>query len=349
MRIMDCIKKRRNNYLEDMIKVLQRVFLFLFSILIFVGTIVFYGSSGNVQNEEKYTFFTYYQFPETSDSTLEVMTYNLGYLSGMTNNLSIKRERDFFVENLNQTKNLFRETAPDIVGFQEIDFGANRSFDANQLDSLALSGNYLTAYRSINWDKNYVPFPYWPPSNHFGRMLSGQAVLSKFPITMSETIVLPPNFESPYYYRMFYLDRLLQVVEIEFLGKKIVIMNVHLEAYDLPTRLKQIEIVKKEFERYALSQPVILMGDFNSEIPSQTEQPDAIEYLMNTQWIASAVPFDKEKMNHTFSSERPEKMIDYLFYNENFLGCKEAHVIPEAGQVSDHLPVWGAFELRFNE
>ena len=304
-----------------------------------------YSSSGNLDDQSYRAMHYYVDPPKSTDSTLSIMTYNLGYLSGMTNNRSIKREEAFFENNLVRSQEILGGFDLDVVGIQEIDFGANRSFEVNQMHELATVGQYAIAYQSVNWDKKYVPFPYWPPSNHFGKMLSGQAILSKLSMKEIETIILPPNETAPYYYRAFYLDRLLQIAEVNFLGTTTKIMNVHLEAYDKETRLKQIEIVKEEFEKYAANQPVILLGDFNSESPGIKEL-DAIDVLAESAWISSAIPFNKEKANGTFSSENPRRMIDYIFYNTNFLICDSARVVSEAGQISDHLPVIALMQLK---
>lgn len=303
-------------------------------------------SSGNLSEESYTEVVDYEETFATSDSTLEVMTFNIGYLSGMTNNRSIRREKELFDTHLDQAKRLIQDVNADIVGLQEIDFGASRSFDVNQLDSLAMAGRYVSGYKSVNWDKKYVPFPYWPPSNHFGRMLSGQSILSRFPIEADQTIILKPNLSAPAYYRAFYLDRLLQIVEISFQNTPVIIMNVHLEAFDKNTRLEQIERVKSEYEKYASQQPVLLMGDFNSQIPDLSEELDAIDLLMEAKWIASAIPFDEEEANKTFPSDHPDRMIDYIFYNENYYDCTQAKVLNEAGQISDHLPVWAEFVLK---
>ncbi len=321
--------------------------LFLFGTLcIVVPLLVFYMSSGNVSSESYYEVIDYSDPVVVSDSTLKVMTFNMGYLSGMTNNRSIPRDKGLFEEHLLQAKKLMQNVDASIIGFQEIDLGGSRSFDVNQLDSLAKAGDYASAYKSINWDKKYVPFPYWPPSNHFGRMLSGQAILSKYSIENDQTFILDPNLSKPAYYRAFYLDRLLQVAEINFLGAQVKIMNVHLEAFDRNTRLKQIEVVKREFEKYASHQPVILMGDFNSLMPDLSEEMDAIDILMEAKWITSAIPFNQESNNRTFPSDDPVRMIDYIFYNENFLKCLEAKALKESKQISDHLPVLAEFKLR---
>ncbi len=327
------------------LRVVKKVLFGLLLFVLFLAVLVAYLSSGRLEEEEYTELITYKTRSTASDSTLKVMTYNLGYLSGMTNNRPIRREPDFFSSNLAAAKSLLQKVDADVIGVQEVDFGSSRSFYVNQLDTLARVADYASGYRSVNWDKKYVPFPYWPPSRHFGRMLSGQAIISNYALSSGQTLVLPPNRSSPSYYRAFYLDRLLQVTEFDYLGEKVKVLNVHLEAFDLDTRLRQVEVVKGVYEEYASNFPVILMGDFNAEIPAKSMDPDAIEALLTAPWIASAVPFGKEAENGTFPSDAPERMIDYIFYNENFLRCINAHVIIEAGQISDHLPVEAKFQL----
>ncbi|MFK7954157.1 MAG: endonuclease/exonuclease/phosphatase family protein [Ekhidna sp.] len=329
-----------------MIHLLKKGLLLFIALCLSIFLLAIYMSLGNLPKESYAEVIDYSESFDFSDSTLKVMTYNLGYLSGMTNNRSIQREEEFFNEHLQKAKNLMREADASIIGFQEIDFGASRSFHINQLDSLAIYGDYVSGYKSINWDKKYVPFPYWPPSNHFGEMLSGQAIISRLPLENAERIILNPNLNAPAYYRAFYLDRLLQIAEVSFLGTQVKIMSVHLEAFDKETRLKQIELVKSEFDKYASKQPVILMGDFNSKIPRESDGIDAIEVLMKSKWISSAIPFENESISRTFPSAEPVKMIDYIFYNENFITPIQAKILIEAGQISDHLPVLAEFKLR---
>ena len=322
-----------------------KAFYVVLGLLISIFVLVMYLSSGNLSSDEL-TESVQFERPssERQDSTLKVVSYNIGYLSGMTNNRSIKRELAFFDENLAQAKGVFERLDADIAGFQEIDFASSRSFHRDQMDSLAKAGNFIAGYKSINWDKKYVPFPYWPPSNHFGEMLSGQAILATYPLTEGRTIKLTPHMNAPAYYRAFYLDRLLQLAEVAFQEQKILVMNVHLEAFDSETRLEQIKTLKATYEQYASRQPVILMGDFNSEVPARSGDMDIISQLMSAPWIRSAIPFEAHDQYGTFPSEAPERMIDYIFYNQNFLACLDYRVV-DAGEISDHLPVAATFQL----
>ena len=97
----------------------------------------------------------------------------------MTNNLPIKKEQVFFDENLKTVLAQFKRLDPDFIAFQEIDFASKRSYDVNQQNEIAKLG-YNFVGQTINWDKKYLPFPELPISMQYGRILSGQSILSKF-------------------------------------------------------------------------------------------------------------------------------------------------------------------------
>ena len=166
----------------------------------------FWGSSSHIDQGDYEKVITYAD-PSPEKDTLRVMTFNLGYLSGMKNNLPVEMPEETFEENLKSSRSFLNKIAPDIIGFQEIDYGSDRSWNRNQLDSL--SEGFHQAYASVNWDKNYVPFPYWPIKYHFGKMNSGQTILSKYPILNAETMVLDKPLNTPFYYNRFYLNRLI--------------------------------------------------------------------------------------------------------------------------------------------
>jgi endonuclease/exonuclease/phosphatase family metal-dependent hydrolase len=279
--------------------------------------------------------------------TISVMTFNVGYMSGMTNNSNQERSYELFEDNLNNCIQLLRKYHPNIIGFQEIDVSSDRSYYQNQLDSLEYYVWYRTHYRSVNWDRRYVPFPYWPPSAHFKSIISGQGILTDYEITNAQNIVL----ERPdigFLREAFYLDRLLQVVDINTRKGPVKVMNVHLEAFDAETRLKQAQVVKRIYELYADRMPVILMGDFNSELPGEINS-DAIELILSAKKISSLIDPKEYEMNpelyYTFSSRNPERMIDFVFYNTNYFKKIEGSVLREAEEISDHLPLYGKLHL----
>lgn len=284
-----------------------------------------------------------------SQDTFTVVSYNIGYLSGLTNNEAVERSQDLFDTNQQGAIAALADLNADFIGFQEIDFDSRRSFQVNQLEEIAKALNFGQGAIAVNWDKNYVPFPYWPPSAHFGRILSGQAVVSRFPITSNERIVLEKVPDNPFFYNALYLDRVAQVSQIDVDGKTIVLINVHLEAFDSPTRQRQTARVLELAESYATDYPVLLIGDFNSALNREAEGSDrSIQTLLDSTVLQSAVSPEALEASEqaTFPSNQPEFKLDYLFYNPDKIELLEVSVVEAAAQASDHLPIAMTFRVR---
>ena len=336
-------------------KIIKRI-LFIFFLVIVIPVVAFYfwGSARNY-NQKDYDKIVIYkadEFTATRD-TLSLLTYNIGYLSGLTNNLPIGRTQKLFNDNLTLIDILLVDLNPDFVGIQEVDFKAKRSFEVNQMYEIARSGGFNYAAMAINWDKKYVPFPYGLPNIHFGQVYSGQAILSKYKIIENNLNVLIKPLGKPFYYNAFYLDRIAQIVKININETEIILINVHLEAFDVPTREKQAETLLKLYREYADKYPVLLFGDFNST-PPNAANPYAIEQTMNTLLsepglraaISDSTYLANEQAYFTYDSRNPDIKIDYILYNSDKIKAIEARVVNEAGELSDHLPVYFQFVLK---
>ena len=278
--------------------------------------------------------------PSSNDSIFTIVTYNIGYLSGMTNNLPVAKPQSLFDGNLEKVKSVFKPIPIDILAFQEIDFTSVRSYDVDQQLEIAKTG-YPHIAQAVNWDKRYLPFPEWPISMHFGRIYSGQSVMSKFPIISQERIVLGRVASASFLRDAFYLERLAQVVKLKIKNKTIVIINVHLEAFDQPTRTKQSEYLVELYNSYKDDYPTLLVGDFNSDPQFKGA---SILKILNIPNIGNAA--FANKYAYTFDTDRPYKRLDYIFYNKNFIEEVSSRVITEMGQASDHLPVMMTFKLK---
>ena len=301
--------------------------------------------------------------------TFTVMTYNLGYLSATTNNRPVKTTAAFFAETMEAAVALIRRVDPDVIAFQEIDFGAGRSYDVHQLDTLAARGGYAASATAVNWDERYVPFPSANPLVHFGRVLSGQAVLSRYPIAQHERVVLerPERVMSypPPLNRLaeaFYIDRLAQVVAVD-LGQPVLLINVHLEAWDTTTRQRQARQVRALVERYRDDHAVVLLGDFNSLVPLSKQSPmlpphrrasladdQTLEMLLAGTGLREAFPDSVYSMHEaatfTFPADAPTVKIDHIFYEPDDIKAVEAFVGGGPHQPSDHRAVVMRFVFR---
>lgn len=283
--------------------------------------------------------------------TFTVVTYNIGYLSGLTNNQAVARSPALYAENLDTAIAGLGVVAPDVIAFQEIDVAARRSYRRDQVAAIAQALDFPIGAIALNWNKRYVPFPPWPPTAHFGAIVSGQAVLSRFPIQRHDRIVLQKVASQSFVYNAFYLDRLAQVVELEVGGQSVILINLHLEAFDEPTRHAQTLAVRAIAEQYAATYPVIVLGDFNSAINrTDAEEGDThtILDMVAAEEFQSLVPEAdwRDPAQFTFPTDAPRYRLDYGFYTPARLELVATRVLTETAQASDHFPVVMTFRLR---
>ncbi|MGB3200791.1 MAG: endonuclease/exonuclease/phosphatase family protein [Nodosilinea sp.] len=276
---------------------------------------------------------------------LNVVSYNIGYLSGLTNQQAVERDQALFDANQATAIAALEAVEPDILALQEIDFDAYRSFNRNQQYAVSAALEMAFGAIAVNWDKRYVPFPYWPPSAHYRKLVSGQAVLSRYPIPRNQRLVLEKVPSNPFFYNALYLDRVAQVTEIDVSDQPLIVINVHLEAFDAPTRSRQTQVVRDLAEGYAQDYPVLLLGDFNSSLNrDEGDEPRSIDILLDSPVLASALP--TAPSSFTFPSDQPQYILDYIFYTPATLDVVNARVVAEAVQASDHLPVQAQVRLR---
>ena len=304
-------------------------------------------SSPNWQAANYDKLVTYEAFSPSTDSPqqLSVVSYNIGYLSGLTNQQAVERDQTFYETNQATAVKALGDLRPDILALQEIDFDAYRSFNLNQQEAISAALEMAFGAIAVNWDKRYVPFPYWPPQAHYKKVVSGQAVLSRYPIRRNERLVLEKVPTNPFYYNALYLDRVAQVTEIDVSGQALVVINVHLEAFDAATRTRQTQVVRELAEGYAQAYPVLLMGDFNSDL-NRADEGDrhSIQLLLDSPVLVSTQLLQSEAF--TFPSDQPRYTLDYIFYTPATLEVVNTEVVAAAAQASDHLPIQAQVRLR---
>lgn len=327
-----------------MFKAARKVIGYMLVSLISGFTIFYFWGSSPQWEEAQYAQVHQYELSNaitSNDSTFRVITYNIGYLSGMTNNEALERPLEMFEANKILAYNAIKEANAHLIALQEVDYDAHRSFYANQMEEVATSCQFPYSAQAVNWDKKYVPFPYLPFSMHFGKLVSGQAILSAYPIQKHERIVLERPANNPFYYDAFYIDRLLQIVELDCGGKKLTVMNVHLEAYDSATRQAQSEYVLQEYRKYAAKGAVVLLGDFNSIPPLKSGNRTTVAVFLEEEGLSSAVP--EPFFNHTnamtYPADVPKEQIDYIFYTTKDFESISWRVLGDALTASDHLPL----------
>jgi len=288
--------------------------------------------------------------PTEKPKGLKVVTYNIGYASGKKNNLGSILSETEVRQNLDAIVQALTPLHPDLVALEEVDFKSRRSFDINQMEYLARGLQLPYAAYAVTWSKTYLPWPYWPPSLHFGRILSGQVLLSRYPLTGQTLTLFPKPAKNPFWYNWFYLDRILQKITVQLGNESAVVWLLHLEAFDKPTRLLQAQQLGDEVKRDSAKIQLVL-GDFNSvsrmredfKPANKVDEGDQGEAL---QAFVQATGFSNAEQGEPFftmPSWDPNKKIDHIFYSPG-LKLKSVGTVP--GLVaSDHLPVWADLQL----
>ena len=159
---------------------------------------------------------------------------------------------------------------PDIVFLQEIDRDSSRSRHINEYE---LAQSILIGKQSAfanNFKVAFLPYPI-PP---MGKVDSGVATFSAYPVESAERVQLPIPFSWPV--RMANLKRCVLVsrVPLEGTDKELVLMNLHLEAYDSGEgKIAQTKMLARLLqEEEEKGNYVIAGGDFN-QLFSNIENP----------------------------------------------------------------------------
>ncbi len=331
-----------------------RAIFILFAVLI-LSFIFFYFWAGSpfYPKSEYYKVSEFDNKIKIPGDTFSIMTYNIGYLSGIDNNLPTITPFDTTYVHLKKAIQVLKTINPDFIGFQEIDFYSHRSHYMNQFDSIGRSAGFYNGAMAVNWDRKYVPFPYWPPSVQFGKLLSGQAILSKYKILDNTVIILPKPDSNPFYYNKFYLDRLIQTASVKIPGgKPLLIVNVHFEAFDKNTRENDSGILIQYLKNIPADQVYLLVGDFNSRPPyrgvsenDETTIHAILEFGLKPAIDEEVYQTDPREF-YTFNSESPVEKIDYIFYNPEKIEKIKAYVVKQMGSLSDHLPLYMKFIFK---
>ncbi len=341
-------------------RLLIKLLLYISVSLIIAIVLFFIWAGSGIISKDKLSGIKKYsdnlEDPSLENDRFKIVTFNCGYFSGMRNNMPVRSSRKFFMSNLNVFSDLIKNIKPDIVCFQEIDFSSYRSHQVDQSQYLSNHLKFIYNAFVINWNKKYIPFPYWPPSAHFKKMVSGQSVISMFPIINNTRIELkrPPN---SFYYDKFYLDRLIQETHVRIGDKNLMILNIHLEAFDKNIRQEQAEFVIDYYKKVHMNNgPVIILGDFNCVPPYAekknkfSDEPETdfnneetISIFINEDSLKEALPENK-KDAYTFPSNKPNRKLDYIFYTHSSIELLNASIYLISS--SDHLPVMMEFRMK---
>lgn len=204
-----------------------------------------------------------------SGKQFTILSWNVGYgdlgdnadffMDGGKSVRNSTKERN--LENINSICKNISLYNPDVIFIQEIDANSHRSYNIDQRNIFAQTFPNSVQTYAPNFKTFFVPYPL-PP---IGKVDSGLLTLSRFGVESAQRIKLPSPFKWPV--RVANLKRCLLVnrVLVDGTDKELVLVNLHLEAFDSGEgKIAQTNALKKfmnaELEK---GNYVIVGGDFN--------------------------------------------------------------------------------------
>ncbi len=294
--------------------------------------------------------------PASAPAVLKVLTWNVAFGGGTGESTDVHTAEEVR-RNLAAVAAGIRLQDPDIVFLQEVDRRAARSGDIDQFQELRQATGFPYGCFVTTWKLNHLPFPYWPPSRQIGRIHSGQAILSRFPIEACARHPLPQPSEQPSWYNRMYLHRCLQTARLRIGPDRVLdVVNVHLEAYGQANREDQARILAGLVGAPAAGMPLIVAGDFNA-VPSGASMkggfPDeptdfttdrTLEIIRAGTGLREVflddAPEVPEAATLTFPAKAETRRLDFVFARSLPASTRRETIATAA---SDHRPIVAVF------
>ena len=277
-------------------KVLVALGVLLASVIVFVVGFLIFSSvtTLHVRDTEAMELGGMVAKKINDNQEIRILTWNIGY-GGLD-----ERQDCYFdggkgvdgeslevvQDNVKQIKNKIQELDPDIFNLQEIDRDSKRSYHYDELISFEESfgkDSYQNSF-ARNFKAGFVPVPLYNPT---GEVEAGIATFSKFRISSATREQLPIPFNWPV--SLVNLKRCLLVnrLPIMYSDKELIIINLHLEAYDdgegRTRQLKQLMDIMEE--EYTKGNYVVACGDFNQAFSNA----DLSKYPKIDEWVCPVI------------------------------------------------------------
>lgn len=270
--------------------------------------------------------------PAGADGTLRVGCYNIAH--GRGGRLGARNwaggDRAAKLERLHQIASLLQDAELDLVVLNEVDFASFWSGHVDQARVIAAEAGYPYLLEQRNVD---VAIP-------FCSIRSGNAVLSKYPLTEAELLDYPNGSRLAEIFIGGIKEGLLFTVELPD-ASRVRVVAVHLSHTSAAVRVASARMIL-DAQREATT-PFIALGDFNSTpsgFPLSETDADgnnAIDLLLASKKLATLplrLPADPSEF--TFPAQHPDQIIDWIFVSAPWR-LSDKHVL--SSDLSDHLPV----------
>ncbi len=269
-------EKKKKHPVRKILKVILIIFLVL--IVLFAGLLVFLSvTEYKPDDREDLTVEGTADKAIPKSETVKIVSWNVGYCA-------LGDNADYFMdggkmvytsskkrveENLDAVISFIKSEKPSLILLQETDVSSDRSHRINETESIRDAFDGYSSTFAYNFKVAFHPYPI-PP---MGKIGSGVLTLSEYKITKAERIQLPIPFKWPV--SMLNLKTCLDVNRIPVEGddKELVLINLHLEAYDNGEgKILQTAALKDYLEvEYSNGNYVIAGGDFNQIFSSEDE------------------------------------------------------------------------------
>ncbi len=304
---------------------------------------------------------------ERAEKTFTVTTWNIGYGG-------LGEETDFFMDggktslpesenlvekNLKGIKSYLEQVKSDIFFIQEADRNSKRSYFKDEIKFLRKIFESYGSFFGLNFRSPYIPYPFSEP---LGKVESGIMIYSKIKTQTGTRYQLPGSYKWPE--KLFQLKRCALEIKIPFEKKEIVLINIHLSAFDDGTmRKEEMDFIKtKMIDEYSKGNYVIIGGDWNQMFPEiekesfapyKTDEKDLFWVKeMENNWKPEGWKFVYDKTVPTVRSDEKSYV-----KNENFTTVIDGFLISPNVEVlkiatddlgfkfSDHNPVTAEFKI----
>ncbi len=306
-------------------------------------------------------------------TTLTVMSWNVKFGGGRIDFFwdchgdRTNMSRGEVLSNLEALAEKIEQVDPDILLLQEVDVESKRSDYLDQVQWLLDHGRLNEGAYASQWKADYVP------GDGIGRVDSGNAVFSRWPINWALRHSLPLIASDDALTNYFYLKRNMLEVSVDLPGlDDFRIVATHTEAYaDDGTKKKHVDRFKAKLDELAAEGVLFIAGGDLNTLPPGSEQvsdfPDSVcegrfegddfseetDYLYPLyQTYEAETPLADYLADNdpyfTFTSDKNgfwSRKLDYLFTNGDFVpGSSITHQDEESGGMetmsrSDHAPI----------
>lgn len=205
----------------------------------------------------------------SAEQNLSIVSWNIGYgclgdnadffMDGGKMVKTADKKR--LAQNMDEIYSTLAKFSPDFIFMQEVDINSTRSSHFNEKEFLAEKFAAHQGAFGVNFKTLFVPYP-MPP---IGKVHSGIQTLSKFHMEDAKRQRLPCPFKWPL--KIANLKRCLLITRlpVENSSKELVLINLHLEAYDSGEgKIMQTNLLRQVIENEtSKGNYVIAGGDFN--------------------------------------------------------------------------------------